>query len=115
MKMKNKKLTIRDYDAAEFLDNEETIAAYLSEVFANGTDVEVKRALGDVARARNMSEIANKMNVSRPSLYKSLSSETKTEFGTIRNFLKAVGVSMTIVPNVGIPAMKTGNSQRMAA
>jgi probable addiction module antidote protein len=98
MKMKNKKLIIRDYDAAEFLDSEETIAAYLSDVFAVGTDAEIKRALGDVARARNMSEIANKMSVSRPSLYKSLSVGCKTEFGTIRNFLNAIGVSMAVVP-----------------
>jgi probable addiction module antidote protein len=96
--MKNKKLIVRDYDAAEFLDNEETIAAYLSDIFATGTDIEIKRALGDVARARNMSEIANRMNVSRPSLYKSLSVGCKTEFGTIRNFLNAIGVSMAIVP-----------------
>jgi probable addiction module antidote protein len=69
--MKNEKLKLHDYDAAEFLDNEEVIAAYLSEVFHDGTDAEIKRALGDVARARNMLEIAQKRNVSRPSLYQS--------------------------------------------
>lgn len=106
--MKTKKIIVRDYDAAEFLDNEETIAAYLSEVFTIGTDAEIKRALGDVARARNMSEIAKKMNVSRPSLYKSLSTDSRTEFGTIRNFLNAVGVSMAIVPAV---ANDTGERQ----
>jgi len=89
---------IYDFDAAEFLDNENVIAEYLSEVFANGTDAEIKRALSDVARARNMSEIAKKMGVSRPSLYKSLSDNTRTEFGTVRNFLNAIGVQMTITP-----------------
>lgn len=93
-----KKINIRDYDAAEFLDNENTIAEYLSEIFAVGTDSEIKRALGDVARARNMSEIARKMNVSRGSLYKSFSDDCRPEFGTIRNFLHAIGVSMAIVP-----------------
>jgi probable addiction module antidote protein len=87
-----------DFDAAEFLDNENVIAEYLSEVFANGTDAEIKRALADVARARNMTEIAKKMGVSRPSLYKSLSDDTRTEFGTVRNFLNAIGVQMTITP-----------------
>ncbi len=93
-----KKRVLHDYDAAEFLENEEIISAYLSEVFAIGTDSEIKRALADVARARNMSEIAAKMNVSRPSLYKSLSADTRTEFGTIRSFLDAIGVRMAIVP-----------------
>jgi probable addiction module antidote protein len=103
--MKNKKLVVRDYDAAEFLDDEETIAAYLDEVFRDGTDAEIKRALGDVARARNMSEIAERMNVSRPSLYKSLSGHTRTEFSTIRNFLNAVGVQMTVIPGtMGVQA-----------
>ena len=92
------KQKIYDFDAAEFLDNENVIAEYLSEVFANGTDAEIKRALSDVARARNMTEIAKKMGVSRPSLYKSLSDDTRTEFGTIRNFLNAIGVQMTITP-----------------
>lgn len=92
------KQKIYDFDAAEFLDNEKVIAEYLSEVFANGTDAEVKRALSDVARARNMTEIAKKMGVSRPSLYKSLSDDTHTEFGTIRKFLDAIGVQMTVTP-----------------
>lgn len=93
-----KKILTKDFDAAEYLDSEEKISAYLSDVFSDGDDVEIKMALSDVARARNMTEIAKKMNVSRTSLYKSLSSETKTEFGTIRNFLNAVGVKMTIQP-----------------
>ena len=95
------KQKIYDFDAAEFLDNENVIAEYLSEVFANGTDAEIKRALSDVARARNMTEIAKKMGVSRPSLYKSLSDDTRTEFGTIRSFLNAIGVQMTITPANG--------------
>ncbi|MBQ4070095.1 MAG: addiction module antidote protein [Alphaproteobacteria bacterium] len=94
-----KKLNIRDFDIAEFLDSEEAISAYLSDVFSDGTDEEIKRALNNVARARNMSEIARKMGVSRPSLYKSLTENTRTEFSTIRNFLNAVGVQMTIVPS----------------
>ena len=96
--MTAKKIKVREFDVAEMLDNEEVIAAYLSEMFAVGTDAEIKRALKDVARARNMTEIAKKMNVSRPSLYKSLSGDSRTEFGTIRSFLDAVGVTMSIVP-----------------
>lgn len=93
------KKTTRNFDIAEFLDTEEAISAYLSEVFSDGTDDEIKRALNNVARARNMSEIARKMGVSRPSLYKSLTGNTRTEFSTIRNFLNAIGVQMTIVPS----------------
>ena len=96
--MKKKKIKVYDYDAAEFLDSEEVIAGYLSEVFATGTEAEIKTALADVARARNMTEIAGKMKVSRTSLYKSLEPDTRTEFDTVRNFLSAVGVSMAVVP-----------------
>jgi probable addiction module antidote protein len=92
-------LKLKKWDVAEHLDSEEMISAYLSEVFLDGTDDEIKRALSDVARARNMTDIAGKMNVSRPSLYKSLSVGTKTEFGTIRNFLNAIGVKMAVVPS----------------
>ena len=60
------KIIVRDYDVAEFLDNEEVIAGYLSEIFATGTDAEVKRALANVARARNMSEIAKKNESQSP-------------------------------------------------
>jgi probable addiction module antidote protein len=99
--MKKQQSKFRSYDAAEYLENEEVIAQYLSEVFETGTDAEIKTALADVARAGNMTEIAKKMNVSRPSLYKSLSSDTRTEFDTIRSFLHAIGVSMVIVPRHG--------------
>ena len=101
--MKKKKLKVYDYDAAEFLDSEEVIAGYLSETFAIGTDAQIKTALANVARARNMTDIARKMKVSRPSLYKSLAPDTKTEFDTVRNFLNAVGVSMAVVPATAIP------------
>jgi len=99
-----KKTNTRDFDVAELLDNEETISEFLSDIFADGTDDEIKTALATVARARNMSEIAEKMSVSRPSLYKSLSIGTKTEFGTIRGLLDALGVSFAIVPKPRLSA-----------
>jgi probable addiction module antidote protein len=53
------------YDAAEFLTDSATIAAYLSEAIASGDAVYVVKALGNLARARNMSKVARQAGVSR--------------------------------------------------
>jgi hypothetical protein len=58
MKMKNEKLKLYKFDVAEFLDSEEMISAYLAEVFVDGTNVEKRAALADVARARKMNRAA---------------------------------------------------------
>lgn len=88
------------YDSAEFLDDEETIAAYLEEAFATGDSAFIVRALGTVARARSMSRLAEETGMSRTSLYKALSGEGRPEFSTILKVARALGHDLTVKPRV---------------
>ena len=80
-------VTIRDYDAAEFLDSDELITTYLTEVLADGTDSEIKTAMSNVARAKNMTELASKMGIKREDLFKLLSEEENIEYSYVQKFL----------------------------
>ena len=63
------------YDPAEFLDDETAMADYLRLTCEDGSPAEIARALGAIARARGMTEIAAKTGITRPALYKALSGE----------------------------------------
>lgn len=69
------------FDAAEYLDSPEAVADYLSEAFESGDDKLIARALGAVARAKGMTEVANDPGLSRESLYRSLSEQGRPRTG----------------------------------
>lgn len=89
------------WDASEYLETEEDISAYLTAIMEEGDTALLQEALGDVAKARGMSEVARSANVGRESLYKSLSSEGNPSFKTITKVLSALGVRMTFEPASG--------------
>jgi probable addiction module antidote protein len=91
-------LETRPYDIAEYLDSEEAIAAYIDAVLEDGDPALIAHALGAVARARGMSQIARDAGLSRESLYRALSSEGNPEFGTVLRVLKALGLRLTATP-----------------
>lgn len=91
-------LETRPYDSAEYLDSEEAIAAYIDAVLEDGDPALVAHALGVVARARGMSQIARDAGLSRESLYRALSPEGNPEFGTVLRVLKALGLRLTTTP-----------------
>jgi len=68
-------VTFSHYDTAEYLQTEEEIAAYLETVMEENDPSLLAAALGDVARARNMSKLAKDVGMSREGLYKALSGE----------------------------------------
>jgi probable addiction module antidote protein len=84
------------FDASEFLDDEETIAEYLAAALADGNPDVFIVALGDVAKARGMSEIAAAAGLGRESLYKSLRPGSKSRFDTIHKVVSSLGLKMTI-------------------
>ncbi|HXI05917.1 MAG: addiction module antidote protein [Bradyrhizobium sp.] len=84
----------RPFDAAEYLDSPETIAAYLSEAFATNDPGYITDAIGTVARARGMTSVAKDAGLSREHLYKALSSEGHPEFGTVMKVLNSFGVHL---------------------
>ena len=71
------------YDTAEYLQTEEDIAAYLEAVMEENDPSLLAAALGDIARARNMSQLAKEVGMSREGLYKALSGEGNPAFSTI--------------------------------
>ena len=92
------KIKTRPFDPAAFLDSNEAIAAYLEEALDIGDPAFIADALGVVARARGMSQIAKESGLGRESLYKALSSDGNPEFGTVLRVLKALGMRLSVAP-----------------
>ena len=88
----------RPYDTADYLDTPERIKAYLEAVLEDGDPAEIRVALGTVARARGMSQIARETGLGRESLYKALSREGNPELGTILQVLKTFGLRLSVKP-----------------
>lgn len=87
-----------EWDASEYLGSEEEIAAYLNAVLDEGDPVLLQAALGDVAKARGMTAVAQEVGVGRESLYKSLSLTGNPSFQTIVKVSNALGLRMTFQP-----------------
>jgi probable addiction module antidote protein len=90
-----KTITTR-YDVAEHLRTPEEMAAYLEACFeeAHGDAAFIAKALGDIARAKGMSQVARDAGLSRESLYKALSGERSPGFDTILKVMRALGLKM---------------------
>jgi probable addiction module antidote protein len=86
----------RRWDAAETLESKEDIAAYLDAVLEDGDPDLLKSALGDIARAKGMTEIAQAAGVGRTNLYKALSPDGNPEFATVAKVLKALGLRLRV-------------------
>jgi probable addiction module antidote protein len=88
------------YDSAEYLEGDQAIAEYLEEAIKiameDSDPAFLAKALGTVARARGMSQIAKDAGLSRESLYKALGAEGNPEFGTILKVLQALGLKISI-------------------
>ena len=87
------------YDAAEFLESDEEIIAYLNAALEDGDSALVSAALGDIARARGMTKLANETGITRDGLYKALSPSGNPSFGTVLKVLNALGYKFDIVPS----------------
>ena len=90
------KTTTTRYHVAEHLRTPEEMAAYLEASFeeADGDAAFIAKALGDIARAKGMSKVANETGLSRESLYKALSGERSPDFDTILRVIKALGLKL---------------------
>jgi probable addiction module antidote protein len=92
----SRRLKATPFDPAEYLDDEQTIVAYLNEVLAEGDPSAVVAALGTVARARGMAELARSTGLGRESLYKALSSDGNPSFRTVLSVATALGYRFTV-------------------
>ena len=86
------------FDAADYLDTEERQVAYIAVALESGDADFVRDALGLVARARGMSEIAKKAGLNRESLYKALGETGNPEFGTVMRIVLALGLTLSARP-----------------
>lgn len=86
------------FDAAEYLDSPEAIAAYLSEALATRDASIINTAIGTVARAKGMTSVASEAGVSRESLYRSLDVGGNPEFSTVMKVLDSFGVQLEAKP-----------------
>lgn len=91
-------LKTRPFDPAEYLDTNEGIAAYMTDALETGNPAFVADALGVIARARGMTEVAREAGVSRESLYRALSSDGNPEFGTVMRVAHALGLQFSVKP-----------------
>ncbi|WP_027849269.1 addiction module antidote protein [Marinospirillum minutulum] len=89
---------LKRFDMADYLDSEEAIAEYLSIVINEDDPAAFIQALGTVARARSMADIAQKTGLNRESLYKALSGESSPRFSTINKVMNAIGLKIAVLP-----------------
>ena len=92
------KQAIRQFELADYLQTDEDIAEYLSQVLDEGDSDELLRAIGHVAKARGMAQIAQASGLGRESLYKALAPGAKPRFDTILRVMHALGVNLHAQP-----------------
>jgi probable addiction module antidote protein len=94
------KIRTTKYDVSEHLRTPEEMVAYLEACLeeSNGDAAFVAKALGDIARAKGMTQIARDAGLSRESLYKALSGERTPGFDTILKVLQALGIELHAAP-----------------
>ncbi len=89
------------WDSAEFLTDDEAIIEYLKAALEEQDPAFFMKAVGNVARAKGMTAIAQETQLGRPSLYKTLSGERDPRMGTVMKVLAAFGIQLTIAPRGG--------------
>jgi len=98
MKRKIKISELKKFDITEYLSSEEDIAEYLSIVLEENDPAALAQALGNVARARGMSEIAEKSGITREALYRALRPNTKPRLDTVNRVCAALGMRLVVQP-----------------
>lgn len=98
--MKNtKKIKRKDlskFDVVDYLKTEADIAGYLTAVLEDGDPALFVAAIGDIARAKGMTEIAKKSGVTRESLYRALKVEARPRFETVSKVIHALGMKLSV-------------------
>ncbi len=101
MKKRIKVDDLPEFDAAPCLDSKEAIAAYLSDILEANNAALLAAALGDIARARGMTELAKSTGITREALYKALRPDSAPRFDTVSRVCAALGVRLVAQPIPG--------------
>jgi probable addiction module antidote protein len=89
---------LQEFDAAKYLNSKKDIAAYLSVVLEDNDPALFAAALGDIARARGMTQIARDSGITREALYKALRPGSEPRFETIQKVCGALGIKLVAQP-----------------
>jgi probable addiction module antidote protein len=89
---------LRTFDPAEYLDSNEAVAEYLTSILEENDPEMLAVALGDIARARGMSDIARSTGLAREALYKALRPGAQPRFETVARVCAALGVKLVAEP-----------------
>ncbi len=87
-----------EFDAAEYLNSEEDVAAYLTTVLEENDPSLLAAALGDIARSRGMTQVAKDSGITREALYKALRPGSEPRFDTVSRVCAALGVRLVAQP-----------------
>ena len=98
MEKKIKVSELPDFDVTQCLDSEQAIAEYLTVVIEENDPAFLAAALGDIAKARGMTEVARKAGITREALYKALRPNSSPRFDTISKVCAALGVRLEAKP-----------------
>jgi len=90
------------FDVSEYLDSDEKIAAYLSAILEDNDTNLLITAIGHVARAKGMAQIAKESGLGRESLYKSFVENSQPKFDTVLRVLRAMGIALNFSPTENI-------------
>ncbi len=85
-----------EFDASKYLTDEESIAEYLAAALEDDDADVFLAALGDIAKARGMTQIAQQAGLGRESLYKAFAPGSKLRYETVRKITNALGVKLTV-------------------
>ena len=91
------------YDTTDYFKTEDDITAYLDAVMEDGDSALIAAALGDIARARNLSQLARDVGMSRQGLDKALSGEGNPSLTTVVKVTQALGLRLAFKPTHGDP------------
>ncbi len=94
--MKKGKLKTTKWDVVDYLKTDEDMAAYLEAAMEDGHPAVIATAIGNIARAKGMSQIARKAGIGRVSLYKAFSPNGNPEFATVLKVVKALGLTFHV-------------------
>jgi probable addiction module antidote protein len=89
---------LSEFDPSKYLDDDEAVTEYIRLAIEDGDPGLIAAALGDVARARGMTQVAQAAGLSREALYKALRPEAHPRFDTIQKVCLALGVKLTATP-----------------
>ena len=88
---------IKDFDISQYLDSKEMIAEYLSQVLADGNMNELLSAIGNISKAKGMTQVAKDTGLGRESLYKTFAQGSQPKFETVMKVVNSFGVKIQAI------------------